>query len=376
MKEEVSTVEKIVEEFLELVKINSDTRNERAMADILTQKLTDLGCAVKEDHVGAVIGGTTGNLYAVLPGSMPGSILLTAHMDRVPNGENIEPAINDGVISTAGDTILAADDVAGISTILDCLRRLQASNKPYCTVEILFTVSEEVGLAGSRNLDYSMIHSKIAYVFDSSGRVGRIINSAPSKADIIIEIYGKTAHAGNEPEKGIDAAKIAGMILAEIPTGRLDPDSVSNFPIIRTNAKATNVVCDHTEIIGEARSRVHKKLEDYLNDISNITQTIARKTGSTIETKCTMDVYAFHVPEEDTAIQNAVYAMKKLQITPTVTPGGGCMDANWFNKYGIRAIGLATGYMANHTTNEHLYIEDLKMSGQLAEELVRMYSNE
>lgn len=367
-------MKKIAEEFLELVKINSNTRNERAMADILTRKLEALGCNVTEDNVGCKIGGNAGNLYAVLPGTMPGSVLLTAHMDRVPNGENIVPVINDGMITSEGDTILAADDIAGVCAILDCLRRLKEENTPHCTVEVLFTVSEEVGLAGSRNMDYSMIRSKCAYVFDSSGRIGRIINSAPSKADIKIDIYGKTAHAGNEPEKGIDAAKAAGLILAEVPSGRLDKDSVSNFPIIRTNATATNVVCDHASIIGEARSRVHEKLEKYLEDTEHTIRCIGERTGSKIEVDFYMDVYAFQVPEEHVVIRSAVQAMDELNITAQVTPGGGCMDANWFNKNGICAVGVATGYLANHTSNECIYIEDLELSGQLAEKIVRVYS--
>lgn len=367
-------MEKIIEEFLELTKINSNTKNERAMADCLTEKLTALGCQVTEDDVGTKIGGNAGNLHAILQGTLPGSIMFTAHMDRVPNGENIVTVIHEDRITSDGNTILAADDLAGVCAILDCLRRLSKSHEPHCTVEILFTVSEEVGLAGSKDLDYSMIRSKKAYVFDSSGRIGRIICSAPSKADIAIDVHGKNAHAGNEPEKGIDAAKIAGMLLAALPIGRLDDESVSNFPMLTTNAAATNVVCNHARIVGEARSLTHEKLEKYLQLIRDTAADLAAQTGSKIDVNCRMDVYGFRTKTDSTIVQNAVSAMAALGITPSITPGGGCMDANWFNKNGIEAVGLATGYIANHTKNEHIYINDLIRSGQLAAKLVQTYS--
>lgn len=368
-------MDQILNDFLELVQINSNTCHEREMADRLTKKLLELGCQVTEDNVGEKIGGNAGNLYAVLPGTVPGSVLLTAHMDRVPGGEDIHPQITGDTVTSGGNTILAADDLAGVCTILDCLRRLNSSNQPHCTVEILFTVSEEKGLRGSKNLDYRMLRSKQAYVFDSSGRVGRIINGAPSKANITIRIHGKAAHAGNEPEAGIDGAKICGKILATLETGRLDPETVSNFPIIRTGTVATNIVCDYAEIVGEARSRDHGKLETYLSYLDRTVKEIAAASGARAEVDAAVETYAFSVEEEDAVIHKLVRAMQALHITPNITKGGGCMDANWLNKYGIQSVGVATGYMYNHTTRETLYIQDLCLSGSLAEQIVREYSN-
>lgn len=363
-------MDRIVEEFLELVKINSNTKNERAMADCLKEKLRALGCQVAEDDVGAKIGGTAGNLHALFPGKLPGSIMLTAHIDRVPDGENIVAVVTEETITSDGSTILAADDLAGVCAVLDCLYRLKSSTQPHCTVEVLFTVAEEKGLAGSRNLDYSKMQSKAAYVFDSSGRIGRIINAAPSKATITIDVHGKNSHAGNEPEKGIDAARIACTLLADLPVGRLDNETTSNFPIITTNATSTNVVCDYAQIIGEVRSCDHRKLEDYLRHIRDITAKTALEAGAVIKVENNITAYAFQITENSSTIQNAINAMSALGITPNITPGGGCMDANWFNKNGIEAVGLATGYLANHTKQEHIYVEDLILSGQLAEQLV------
>ena len=365
---------RILQEFLELVQINSDTRNERQMADLLTKKLLEIGCQVTEDDVGEKIGGNTGNLYAVLEGGLPGSVLLSAHMDRVPGGHDIKPVIQGDTLVSSGETILAADDLAGVCAVLDGLRRLKAAGEPHCTVEILFTVSEEAGLKGSRNMDYSKIRSQHGYAFDSSGRVGRLIVGAPSKANIEVRFYGKSAHAGNEPEAGIDAAKLCGRFLAALDSGRLDPETVSNFPIVRTGSTATNIVCDFAQVLGEARSRDHSKLEAYLQYIHNTAAEIEAGSGGKIEVDTQVEVYGFRITKDMTVVAKAAAAMQTLGITPNVSVGGGCMDANWFNRNGVQAIGVATGYMNNHTTNELLHIPDLSMSGRLAEALIKEYS--
>ena len=89
-------MEKIIEEFLEMVKLGGASRDERAVADYLTKKLEELGCSVFEDDAGERAGGNTGNLIARLPGELPGCLMLSAHMDRVSNGYHIKPSITEG----------------------------------------------------------------------------------------------------------------------------------------------------------------------------------------------------------------------------------------------------------------------------------------
>ena len=104
----------IIEEFKELVMIDSASGQERAIADVLTAKLRALGFAVTEDRAGDTFGGNTGNLTAVREGDRPGAILFCSHMDRVANGLHIRPREKDGCLVSDGTTILAADDVSGI----------------------------------------------------------------------------------------------------------------------------------------------------------------------------------------------------------------------------------------------------------------------
>ena len=104
------------------------------------------------------------------------------------------------MIRSDGTTVLGADDKAGVAAILEALRTARASGQPMCPVEIVFTVSEEVGLMGARALDMSTLRSSTAVVLDSAGAVGTIINSAPQHDRIDATIIGKAAHAGVAPK--------------------------------------------------------------------------------------------------------------------------------------------------------------------------------
>ena len=368
-------MEKIISDFLEMVQADAISFDERKVADIVKGKLEELGCTdIYEDDAGSKIGGNTGNIFARLKGELPGNIMFSAHMDRMPNGFGIKPVIENGIISTGGMTILAADDLGGVAAILDGVRRLKDSGKPHCTVEMLFTVSEEKGLLGSLHFDYSDVKSTIAYALDSPGHIGRILVSAPYSARISCEVFGKAAHAGSEPEKGISAAMGAARILASLKEGRLDEESTANFPIVRAGGDATNAVCDHALIKGEARSRNKQKLLDYLEYFEKHCNEEAAAFGVTVKVESALGSPGFNVPKDSASVNLISKVFGKMGITPKPEPSGGGMDANRFNYNGLESVGLATGYFDNHTTNEHVVVEDLIRSGEMVYETVMEYS--
>lgn len=360
----------IIEDFLEMVQIDVQSRNERSIADLVKQKLGELGCEVKEDGTGQLIQGNTGNIIAKLAGdeSAP-AIILNAHLDRVKNGDNIKPIVTEDKITSDGTTILAADDVAGIAAILDGIRKLKAENKPHGDIEIILSVCEEQGVVGSRLLDYSSLKAKMAFVFDSPGGVGRLVNQAPSKSKIKVQVYGRSAHAGNEPEKGLNAIKIAAAALVQVPDGRINERTTANYGIIK-GGDSVNVVCDYVEILGEVRSTSTEEMRQYIEDIKRTFDKIALGFNTTIRVESEELYETFYVNEDELVSKVAKRALKSIGAEARFTPGGGGMDANNFNKAGIRAIGVATGYSKNHTLNEQLYMPDLIKAGELVKEII------
>jgi tripeptide aminopeptidase len=361
--------DRIVDEFLELVKIDCCFGDERGVADAAIKKLKDLGFSVSEDDTGSKVGGNAGNITGILEGTRPGSVMFTAHMDRVQNGYGIKPQINGGRITSDGTTVLAADDLSGVAAILEGVRRIIEDGSEHPRIEVVFTVGEEPQLRGSRHYDFSQIQSKIGFALDSPGRIGRVVNAAPSTAQLYYDIYGKSAHAGNSPEKGINALVVSSKLLAGIKEGRLDPESTANFAIC-TAGNATNVVCDHVHVEGETRSGSHEKMENYCEYFEKYCHEAVEGTGARIETRVDKVYRCFCVPEGSETIELMRRVFGIMGIEMKVERGGGGMDANRFNEHGIECIGLATGYAQNHTPNEYIELDDLVKSGEMVRQII------
>ncbi|MDF5549755.1 peptidase M20, partial [Vibrio parahaemolyticus] len=101
--------ERLVEHFCQLVRIDSESKNEKQIAETLAEQLGELGFTVRKLPVPEHISNGF-NVYARLDGKKDGSILMSCHMDTVTPGIGIEPLIEDGVIRSKGNTILGGDD--------------------------------------------------------------------------------------------------------------------------------------------------------------------------------------------------------------------------------------------------------------------------
>ena len=367
--------QRILQDFLDLVKIDAASRNERAVADTVKAKMAEIGVQLEEDNAGEKIGGNTGNLFGVLDGGLPGSVLLNAHMDRVANGLGIKPGIgDDGIIRSDGTPILAADDLSGVVALIDCARRLKASGKKFPRVEFLFTIAEEAGLYGSKYFDVSKLKSKVGYAFDSPGRMGRVVCTAPGQVHLFIEVEGRAAHAGNCPEEGVNATVVLAKILANIRDGRLDPISTSNFAVLDCKNKVTNIVQPYASCHGEMRSRDAKKIDEYVAYFEKYCQEAAAGTGAVVKTTVTPMYKTFSFDESAPVVQAAVKALSGMGFETVVNGGGGGMDANNWNAAGIATVGVATGYSANHGVSEQIYLDDLLKAGELAENIVMTWA--
>ncbi len=184
--------------------------------------MSALGLEVEEDEAGAAVGSNAGNLLARIPGRGPRTILLCAHMDTVPLTAPVEPVQRDGGWENANDGILGADNKAAVAAILELARILKGeTSAPEVGVELLFTVAEETGLNGAREFDAGRLSSDFGYVFDHASPVGEIITASPTQTRIDAEIRGKAAHAGLQPEQGVNAIVAAAHAVTTDATGAL-----------------------------------------------------------------------------------------------------------------------------------------------------------
>ncbi len=350
--------ERLVQEFLKIVRIDSLSLKERAMADYLKGKLGELGLAVWEDRAGEAVGGEAGNVIGVLEGDGREPLMLLAHMDRVRPGEGVQPVVEGDVVKSDGKTVLGSDDGAGIAAILEALRVIKEKGIAHGRLEVVFTIGEEGGLHGAKGLEVDRLQARRAVVLDSTGEVGTVINQAPAQDSIVAKIYGKAAHAGVAPEKGVNAIVVASRAIGRMQVGRIDGETTCNVGIIQ-GGKATNIVPDYVEVQCEARSRSEEKLVAVTQAMCGEFKKAAAEENARVELEVNRMYPAYHITKDDGLIALVCKAGEAMGLNVQIQPTGGGSDANIINGKGVRAVNLAVGNEEVHTVNEYIRISDL-----------------
>ncbi|WP_170007578.1 M20/M25/M40 family metallo-hydrolase [Bacillus fonticola] len=368
--------ERVLQQFLELVQIDSETGDERAVCNALTKLFTDLGCEVTEDDTTGTTGHGAGNLIIQLKGTKDAvdPIFFTSHMDTVVPANGVKPSVQDGLVVTDGTTILGADDKAGISAMVELIHQLKEQNIPHGDVQFVITVGEESGLVGAKALDSKLMNAKYGYALDSDGKVGNVIIAAPTQAKVKAIIYGKTAHAGVAPEKGVSAITIAAKAVSKMPLGRIDEETTANIGRFE-GGKQTNIVVDRVDILAEARSLVPEKMEAQVEKMKVAFEEAAAEMGGRAEVIVDVMYPGFKYSGEDHVVQVAQKAAATIGRSSELLRSGGGSDANIFAGMGIPTVNLSVGYEEIHTTNERMPIEELVALSDLVVEIVKEVSN-
>jgi len=363
--------QRLLERFFHLVRIASPTGDERAVADDVARDLARLGFSVEEDDVAAKIDGNTGNLFAFLPATAPGAprLMLSAHLDTVEPAAGIEPVLREGVITSAGDTILGADCKSGLAAILEAVTALVESGAPHGDVQLVLTVAEEGGVNGSKNLDPSRLRADLGFVFDTDGPPGKAVVSAPGKDRIDVTIHGRKAHAGICPEEGVNAIMAAAKALAGLPMGRIDAQTTANVGCIR-GGQSVNVVPDAVFFRLETRSRDKRALDDLTESIRQSIDRAATSCMARAEIWITREYAPYTLSELAPQLALVSRAMADVGVEPRFAATGGGSDANFFNAYGLPTVVLSNGMTKPHTLEESLREEDLYKTAELALALI------
>ena len=364
--------QRIVDEFLELVKTDSETGEEREIWDLLKKKLSALGFDVLEDDAAAKTGHGAGNIIATLPGELSGpTIYFTCHMDTVKPGKGVKPSIEGEYIVSDGTTVLGADDKAGISALLEGVRILKEKGVPHVPIQFVITVGEESGLVGAKALDPELLKAEYGFALDSNGPVGEIITSAPSQVKLEVKIYGKAAHAGVNPEDGISAIQVASRAITKMPLGRIDEETTANIGKFQ-GGTASNVIPEYVELIAEARSRDEKKLEAQVAKMTKAFEEAAEEMKAKVKIETDKMYPAFKYDESSLVVQKAIAAMKKIGREPKISASGGGSDANVIAGYGVPTVNLGIGYEEIHTTKERMPISELLKAAELVVALIEV----
>ncbi len=366
--------DRLLERFLTYVQIDSPTKEERDFAEFLMKEMKDLGLDVHMDDAGDKVGGNSGNLVGKLKGTTEGeTILFSSHMDTVSPGRGIKPEIKDGVIYSDGTTILGGDDKAGIAAIMEALETIKDKDIAHGDIEVVFSIYEEGGLYGAKNLDYSKLEAKYGFVMDSGGSPGEIIIQGPAQNQIDVKFIGKEAHAGVSPEEGISAVQMAGEAISKMKLLRIDDETTANIGLIMGGG-ATNIVTNQVIFKAEARSLCDEKLESQTNHMVKCCEDAAAKFGGKVEIDISHEYGAFKIEEDSPVVNKVKEACKNIGLEPLTGTTGGGSDTNILSNNGLPAVNLGMGARKAHTLEEHIHIKDLEDAGRLALEIIKVFA--
>jgi tripeptide aminopeptidase len=342
-------MEKVAEIFCDMVQIDSESGEEERFLSYLKELFTrELQAECVRDSYG--------NLIARVPAKGSDKtepILLGAHADTVKPGKGIEPVIENGVIRSKGDTILGADDKAGIAEIFEAVRT--AERHP--PVEIVITREEEIGLFGSKNLDTSLVDAKMGFIVDSDV-LDTVIIGGPTHISLDIEIVGKAAHAGMEPEKGISAIRVAAEAITRFPEGRIDAETTANVGTIH-GGLIRNGVPDRVTIQAECRSLNDEKAQRQAERMRRAFEDTAAAAGAKANIDVILEYSAFQLSEDEPVVAIAKQAIAAVGLEPKAQVITGGTDALVLCGKGITSVVLGDGGRAEHTLEENIVIADM-----------------
>ena len=352
--------QRLVDSFINMVQIDSISFQENEFKDYLYGEFSRRQAQVKEDQAGEIVGGNSGNLVVKIAGDKQFKpLLFCAHMDTVEPGRGIKAVVeNQRVIKSSGPTILGADNKSAIAVILEAVDVIIEQKIKHPPIEILFTVAEEKGLKGSQAADYSEFEAETAFVFDADGPPGTIIIQSPAQYNMEYLVWGKAAHAGAAPEKGINAIHVAAQAIAAMPTGRIDPETTCNFGTIE-GGQARNIVPEFCRINGEARSLNRQKLEVLVEQLTRQFIDGVEKAGGRAEVNPSLLYKEVMLDPKSWVVRLASKAVENVSLVPILRSTGGGSDSSIIHNNGIACTNLGIGMADVHTSGEYIEIDNL-----------------
>jgi tripeptide aminopeptidase len=352
--------DRLIETFTRLAEVDSPSRQEGALAQLLIADLRGLGWQARDDASGP----DCGNVIATLAGDEAlDPLLFTSHMDVVMPCLGVRPRLEEDVFVTGGDTVLGADAKASIAALLETARLLAEgrSARPRPTVELVFTWGEEIGHLGAKVLDIGQLRARRGYVLDALAPVGTIVVAAPTYYAFTIRVIGRAAHAGVEPERGVSAIAVAADALRQLPWGRLNDVTTANVGTIH-GGSARNAVAAEVELEGEVRSLDLAQADQRVQAIRETFESVAPTAGADVEVSIRQLYAGYRLADADDVVErpSRAYAGLAGGGPSTLIRSGGGSDANEFNARGLPASVLGIGAEGCHSVQERISVSELE----------------
>lgn len=344
----MDTISRMVQQFMEMVRIDSESGEEESMMRYLEEYLPrETGAECRRDDYGNLVA------YWAGKGSSAPPILLACHADTVKPGRGIEPILEGGVVRSKGDTILGADDKAGIAEVIEAIRTARV----HPPIEFVVSRQEEVGLLGVKNLDYSLLQAREGFLMDSDV-LDQVIIGGPSYITLDVDIHGRAAHAGMEPEKGISAIRAAALAILALPLGRIDEETTANVGTI-SGGLVRNGVPDRVTFAAECRSLNHDKAVDLAEQMEAAIVKHVEFLGARAEVRTNVLCEAVRIADDAPVVTTCIEALRTIGVEASPTMITGFTDASIYNNRGIPTAVLGIGARNEHSPDEHIPVDEM-----------------
>ena len=388
----------LLERFLRYVRIDTQSRRERERSpstpgqlDLSRMLVDELRAAGLQD---AELDGN-GYVMATLPATVDGNppvIGLIAHVDTSPDepGAGVEPIVHgsyDGgvlelprngavldpamlpelagkeghdIVTASGDTLLGADDKAGVAEIMAAVAHLAAHPElPRPTLRIGFTPDEEIG-EGATLFDIERFGAVCAYTMDGSS-LGELQDETFTGAAVTLTINGVDVHPGFATGKLVNAAELAGRILVALPADRLTPATTSGregfLHVYEVQASAGKAV-----IRAIARDFDDGKLEQH---VALLLRTAEEVVGAEPRARLETDVRAQYpnmrryLKGFPQVVEAAERAIRAEGIEPVRKPIRGGTDGSRLSAMGLPTPNIFTGGHEYHSVREWASVQEM-----------------
>jgi tripeptide aminopeptidase len=359
----------LARDFVTLCEIESPSRRERPIADLLVDRLRRHRLAVHEDASAAHTGSNAGNVIARWRGSEASRcVLLGAHMDTVPPGGPIDVVLDGGRFRNRHPAVLGADNKAAVACLLGVARRLERAGAAVA-VEMVFTTCEELAVCGARHVDAATLHSEFGFVFDRASPLGEVVVAAPDYYAIEADFLGRPAHAGSQPEHGRSAIAAAARALSELQLGRLGTAMTANAGTIE-GGSAINVVPERCRVVLEARSLEACPGRELVTQIVAAMRRAAAAEGCDVRATAERKFDAYRLPVDEPPVSVAATALRALGFEPRFVEARGGSDASAYVAAGIPCVNVANETERDHRPDESVTVHALETTLELALEML------
>ena len=380
----------LLERFLRYVRVETQSARGREGSPSTPGQL-ELGRLLVAELAEAGAGGpaqdANGYVTASLPATVEGPvpvICLVAHMDTTPDesGVGVEPIVHrdyggapialpqgttldpaelpqlaaargHDLVTASGDTLLGADDKAGVAAIVTAFAHLAAHPElPRPELRACFTPDEEVG-EGATQFDIEGSGADCAYTVDGS-ELGEVQDETFNAVEMTIEITGVEAHPGWATGRLVNALRLAGRVLAALPGDRLTPEGTSGregfihpYELTGSAAKATlrAIVRDFDERLLEAHC-------DLLRETAERVCAAEPRAQLRIEVRPQYPNMRRYLDEFPMVTAAAEEAIRAEGLEPRRVPIRGGTDGSILSSRGLPTPNLFTGGHDFHSVRE------------------------